>query len=51
MNLRLPSRVNRETSKTSTTRENRPLPSEPGDRCIESHDYTTTVTVIIQRIR
>jgi hypothetical protein len=49
--LRLPARVNRETSKTSTTNQKRSFPEDPQSRCSDSYDNTTTVTVIIQRIQ
>jgi hypothetical protein len=49
--LRLPSRVNRETSKTSTAVQKESFPEDAQTHCAESHDYSTTVTVIIQRIQ
>jgi len=51
MVLRLPARVNRETSKTSNFNVKRSFPPEPGDRCSYDYDNTHAVTVIIQRIQ
>jgi hypothetical protein len=51
MVLRLPARVNRETSKTSKTNQKRSFPEDPQSRCSYDYDNTHVVNVIIQRIR
>jgi hypothetical protein len=49
--LRLPARVNRETSKRRQFNVKRSFPAEPGARCSYDYDNTHDVTVIIQRIQ
>lgn len=48
--LRLPARVNRETTKRYKTNQKRSFPVEPGERCSYDYDNTVEGTLIIQRI-